>query len=208
MRGVQPFRFVATVLRLTVLLSIWRVSRATYCSSRSQYGNCYCTYGDYTATVDDDGDVVIPKEWTFVPEHAFYGCGSLRRVTFEEPSNVTSIQASAFRTSNYLLESVFLPSKLSSMDSYVFTHSGVDSVIFHCAGPAIAFSGYTFQSSGLNTVYVPAGPTGGTSYVTMQYSLECCPAGKYSSTGGNQAGCTTGECTSGCTGECAAGRYR
>ena len=176
---------------------------------------CSKTVNGVTATVDASGNLVIPKEWTSVPESAFNAYSSynpdcrttLKYVTFEEPSQVTSVGSQAFRDDTSLV-SIFLPSSLTYMSSRVFRYSGNPLVIFNCAGPAVSFDTYAFHSSGINTIYVPAGSSGGTGYVNMQTTLVCCPAGKYSSTGGNQAGCTSGACTSGCSEECTAGRYR
>lgn len=174
---------------------------------------CSKTVNGVTATVDASGNLVIPKEWTSVPNYAFYAYSSynpdcrttLKYVTFEEPSKVTRIGYQAFREDTSLV-SIFLPSSLTSMSYSVFYDSGGPLVIFNCAGPAVSFNSDAFRYSGINTIYVPAGSSGADS-VNMQTTLACCPAGKYSSTGGNQAGCTSGACTSGCTGECPAGKY-
>ena len=174
---------------------------------------CSYTSNSVPATVDASGNLVIPKEWTSVPGYAFYASAgfnpdcrtTLKYVTFEEPSKVTSIGNSAFASDTSLV-SIFLPSSLTSMEENVFRDSYGPLVVFNCAGPAVSFDGYAFYNSGINTIYVPAGSSGGTNYVNMQRTLACCPAGKYSSTGGNQAGCTSGACTSVCTG-CPAGKY-
>ena len=130
---------------------------------------------------------------------------TLKYVTFEEPSNVTVIEFAAF-ANDFSLVSIFMPSSLNSIINEAFYNTYDPLLVFNCTGPAVNFGHEAFKNAGINTTYAPAGSSGGTDYVNVQTTLACCPAGKYSSTGGNQAGCTSGACTSVCT-ECPAGKY-
>ena len=160
---------------------------------------CSYTTNSVTATVDASGNMVIPKEWTSVPHNAFYSndCkDTLKYVTFEEPSQVTSIGNNAFRQDTSLV-SIFLPASLNHIYSYAFRDCMSPLVVFNCAG-AVTLNMYAFRWSGVPTIYVPAGSDSSLE-VNVEKTLECCPAGKYSSTGGNQAGCMTNTCNSGCS---------
>ena len=98
----------------------------------AQQGTATVTYYGTAANATTSnlyaGTIIVPSEVTYdgvvykvtaVGEFAFANCSQLTAVSFAEPSNVTSIGASAFRSSE-ALKDLDLPESLLSIGSYAF----------------------------------------------------------------------------------------
>ncbi len=88
----------------------------------------YIIFQDNTATISEylgnATEVEIPKEIESYPitqiyQYAFYDCDNLRNVTFENNSNILSINDNAFAYCNNL-KSVILPSSIQNIESRAF----------------------------------------------------------------------------------------
>lgn len=72
-------------------------------------------------------DIVLPTSISDIAEGAFSGCGSLRTVTFNTPSNLTEIKQSVFQNCT-ALTSITIPSGIAKIDQLAFYNSGLTNV--------------------------------------------------------------------------------
>ncbi len=114
-------------------------------------------------TPDQSGHVLIPATVTSIDRNAFDGCSSLRSVTFESGSQLTSIGYAAFRESG--LTSIIIPASVTSISdkyeqSYAFQFCrSLRSVTFESGSQLASIGDYAFQYTGLTSIIIPASVT-------------------------------------------------
>ena len=84
-------------------------------------GDTYQIYEYAFYNNDNITSVIIPSTVTSIGSYAFYGCGSLTSVTFEEESQLESIGSYAFESCGSLIF-IIIPSTVTSIGSYAFRY--------------------------------------------------------------------------------------
>lgn len=114
---------------------------------------------------DSNGNVVISSGTTEIAPYAFDGCQSLKSVTFESPSTVTSIGEHAF--SNTLLENIVVPSSVYNLGSQIFSDSSIHTLEFE--DPVHAEFAFTYDTlTGTDNVNINFPASSSDEYTTQQ----------------------------------------
>lgn len=101
-------------------------------------------------------ELVIPATVTVIGESAFEYC-ILNKITFQEISNLTTIEEYAFADCS--LETIEIPSSVTTIESFAFSYSAIKTVIFEEGSNLEEIAEYTFVESSLKEIFLPESVT-------------------------------------------------
>ena len=101
--------------------------------------------------------VVIRNGVTSIGKYAFNGCSSLKSVTFQEGSELTSIGERAFYGTD--LKSIEIPASVTSIGGSAFSGSSLGSVTFADGSRLESIGAWAFYNTGLTSIEIPASVT-------------------------------------------------
>ncbi len=157
------------ILEDTTIYALWdNAGTATDMANLYTYqlntdGTKYYITG-YTDELMKYTDIIIPSTYNGKPvvqisENAFKGARWITSVDFEEPSNITAIDNSAFQWTN--LSTFTIPHSVTYMGGYVFNQSKVNTIIF--------------RNAQISTIMSRVNNIFGSAYDITTFILQDCP---------------------------------
>ena len=102
---------------------------------------------------DSKGVIVIPADWTTIPEKAFFNCTSASTVSFAG-SKVNTIEDEAFSHSS--IKTIEIPSSITMIGKYAFSDCKVlETVTFAAGGSTCKVGKGVFTFTAIETIEIP-----------------------------------------------------